>query len=274
MAREIVTYNSSNVWYDRGNVVADDVLKDFYSVSDFYNFIKNKNTSPTASRFFTVVPFYVINPTSKTAGQADRSRQRLFTNTMLKKFALSIQKIDLPNFCMSTNGVDSSIVVNTPLGSWRGINNTTQFVSNNEIKFYFLESQVPIIEYWVYEWFMACLSTKHGNTDVGGRLDFEYPFPRLNLAVKYYRTDDFYIPKGALYAEIRPTFIYWITGLYPDDLEAYPFDNTEAKSGSINRACTFAFNEMHCITQQNMASLRAVDLFNPVRIELKKVKDG
>lgn len=219
-----VGYDHSEINYEQQNVI----LKDFYSIAEFYKFIKNPSNAPITSRFFTVVPFYITNlkPDSTANENGKKSRGRgLFSNFNLYRFALSIQKIELTNFCMNAGNIDSTINVNTPIGAFSGMNNTTLFVSGNEIKFTFLEMNFPIIEMWIHEWFLACLSTKHGN-----RENWEYPFPRLNIAIKYYNPLSFTIPaeiranKNIKTVNVFPDFIYWITGLYPNDIESYQFD--------------------------------------------------
>lgn len=192
--------HSINIKDEKGNEVTKHyaTLKDFYPISDFYNFIKHRDTAPTSSRFFTIVPFYIPGMSE----YYSKARSILFTNDNLYKFALSVTNIELPNFCMHTGGVDSTLDINTPIGAWRGLGNTTQFVSSNEIKFHILETQDPLIENFIYEWFTAVLSTRHGTLaaiDPNGKnirertnaSDWDYPFPRLNIAIKYYRTDDF-----------------------------------------------------------------------------------
>lgn len=218
----------------------------FYELKDFYNFIKtNRDNAITNQRFFSVVCYPQAVGSDIYSGLCATSG--IFYDEYLQRFSMSIQKIELPNFCMSANGVESSLEINTPIGAWRGINNTTKFVSGNEIKFHILELQNPVIETWLYKWYGRCLQT---NIDIGTR---PYPFPRLNMAIKYYRTDDFSFGSSDKKdtKKIYPKFIYYIEGAYPDDLETYKFDHSEADSGSIMRSVTFAFNMMTCYLNEN-----------------------
>lgn len=45
-------------------------------------------------------------------------------------------------------------------------------------------------------------------------------------------------------------------------------------SGSINRVVSFAFNEMFCITEKNKELFGAEHLFQPVAIDLSKLKNN
>ena len=242
-------------------------LKDFYSISDFYNFIKDPNNSVTPQRLFSIVPFpETYSITNQSIDKVSKGAQNLFNPNDLRRFALSVTKIDTPNFCLSQGEINSNYEINTPIGSFRGLDNTTLFSSNNEIKFTILELQNPIIETWIYEWLNVCLQTKCNFK--GMNINYEYPFPRLNLAIKYYRTDQF--KENA--TKIEPNFIYWITGLYPDDMETFKFDHASAESGSINRVVTFAYNMMICVTRQNAKRYNLEELFDN-KISLKTISE-
>lgn len=263
-------------------------LKDFYTIADFYNFIKNPENSVAPQRLFSIVPF-VAQDGSAIPNTVIEQDGELFSRSNLERFSLAVQYIELPNFSMSQGNIQSSYTVDTPIGAWRGINNTTSFVSSNEIKFHLLEMQDPIIENWIFEWYMACLQTKcgNGNNDTANKKYYMYPFPRLNLAIKYYRMDQMIPSKIYDYEEyeeeemekmvktIKPTFIYWITGAYPDDMETFKYKHGEADAGSVMRSVTFAFNMMICITEKTAATYKLSELFkNGVELDTQIIKDN
>lgn len=242
-------------------------LKDFYTIADFYNFIKNPENSVAPQRLFSIVPF-VAQDGSAIPNTVIEQDGELFSRSNLERFSLAVQYIELPNFSMSQGNIQSSYTVDTPIGAWRGINNTTSFVSSNEIKFHLLEMQDPIIENWIFEWYMACLQTKCGNNSTTNKKSYMYPFPRLNLAIKYYRMDQMtpryydWDTDDENVGIVKPTFIYWITGAYPDDMETFKYKHGETDAGSVMRSVTFAFNMMTCVTEETKDIYKLSELFD------------
>lgn len=62
------------------------------------------------------------------------------------------------------------------------MDNNTFIPGGNELKIQFLEMQYTIIENFIYPWFLATLHTKTNSL-------YNYQFPRLDFAIKFYRSD-------------------------------------------------------------------------------------
>ena len=73
----------------------------------------------------------------------------------------------------------------------------------------------PIHESFFYEWYLVCLNS--GFTEVNKKQIFDYPFPRLDFAIKFYRKD--------ILTKQEPTFIYYFKGAYPSAIELSNVDH-------------------------------------------------
>lgn len=169
--------------------------KDFYRISEFYTFIKNPDNSPTASRLHVVVPY-------------PHAGTMYFKSDDLYRFALSIQNIpEMPDFT-SLDG-DQSLNITNPAGRFTTLNQSLYGVSQNKFKIQFMEMMMPIHETFLYPWYLATFNAN----SIKNNYKIPYPFPRLDFAIKFYRTDS----TGAHLQNVKqripvfPTFIYWIT---------------------------------------------------------------
>lgn len=244
------------------------VLKGFYPLSDFYNFIKLKDNSITPQRLFSITP----SPVEDTLQLSNKSnaKDKLFSSEKLHRFVMSVSALDLPNFNMQKGDVGNPVEITTPIGAWRTLGNSTSFTSKSEFTAHIYEFQDPVIESWLYDWYMACFQTQTNGSN------YSYPFPRLNLLIKYFRTDGFEKPelissqidKNTTHItktfKIKPIFAYYITGVYPDDIETFKYDHAGGDSGAVNRSVTFAYNMMTCITESNKNIYRMANALNPV----------
>lgn len=175
--------------------------KNFYSIAEFYNFIRKADTSPAGSRFMVLVPY-----------PSDGTMPKKITNSDLYKLSITMQKIQLPEIVLNGNNVNGNLSVTTPLGNWQTIGNTTAFPGSTTLKIGFLETQEPIIEKIIYPWYLECLNS-NGNS--------VYPFPRLDFAIKFYRKD--------IIKKQEPTFIYYFKGAYPSAIELSNVDHAEVR---------------------------------------------
>jgi len=248
----------------------NNVLKGFYPLSEYYNFIKQPENSIAPQRLFSIIPVPVRDTLYSSALSNAEKPNEIFSQENLYRFVMSIQKLDLPNFNMQRGEIGNAIEITTPIGAWRTLNNTTAFTSKSEFTAHIYELQNPIIENWLYNWYMACFQTQtRGN-------NYAYPFPRLNLVIRFFRTDNF-IPVGeekqelpdttiiTTKYEIKPLFAYYITGIFPDDVETTKYDHSDGNSGSVNRSVTFAYNMMTCINYSN-AKQYGFERFFKIRI--------
>ena len=214
-------------------------IKSFYTLKEFYNFLKQDDNTPTGHRYVTIVP-YIAN-SSMSNGVLSNNLQNLFSQENLRKFQLCIQSAELPNFSLSFGEIKAELSTSTPLGIWNTIENTTIFPDKKEITFHILDTMDPIIENFLYPWFVECLQTQNSNTS--------YPFPRLNFAFKYFREDQITENMDGK----KPNFIYWIDGAYPIYIEACKINHGKDDAGSIIRAVKFSFNMMLCFPNETIA---------------------
>jgi hypothetical protein len=63
----------------------------------------------------------------------------------------------------------------------------------------------PIHESFFYEWYLICLNSGHISAKKNQVMD--YPFPRLDFAIKYFRPDKM---NPSVFEAVKPTFVYWI----------------------------------------------------------------
>ena len=216
-------------------------IKDFYSLQEFYSFIRQDDNTPSGHRHFTLVPF-IANPCNKN-GITDPVITRLFTTNNLRKFQLCVQKISLPNFTLNSGDIKGTLSNSTPLGVWQTVDNTTIFPDKNTFQITLLDTMDPIIERFIYPWYVECLRTKNS-------LSSAYPFPRLNFAIKYYREDRVRQNMNG----IKPNFVYWIEGVYPSTVEACTIDHKlDTGGGEIFRAITFTFNMISAFSSEEDA---------------------
>ena len=216
-------------------------IKDFYSLQEFYSFIRQDDNTPSGHRHFTLVPF-IANPCNKN-GITDPVITRLFTTNNLRKFQLCVQKISLPNFTLNSGDIKGTLSNSTPLGVWQTVDNTTIFPDKNTFQITLLDTMDPIIERFIYPWYVECLRTKNS-------LSSAYPFPRLNFAIKYYREDRVRQNMNG----IKPNFVYWIEGVYPSTVEACTIDHKlDTGGGEIFRVITFTFNMISAFSSEEDA---------------------
>ena len=133
--------------------------KEFYSVADFYNFIKKPDNVPTNHPLFTVVPS-ISNNTDRN-GNPFPIMKVLFTDEWLAKFSLCIQKVQLPNLTLAQGGnFGNAVDVDGPQGWFKSMANTSPTnASSKEFTINFLDTHDPVIEKFIYPWFIYCMRT-------------------------------------------------------------------------------------------------------------------
>ena len=147
------------------NAVNGMTPKQFYSVADFYNFIKKPDNVPTNHPLFTVVPH--MSNTADSKGNIYPIMRTMFTDEWLAKFAISIQSISLPSLTLSSGSKYGEAVVDeTPQGWFQSMANVSPtYASKKEITIKFLDTQDPVIEKFIYPWFIYCMRTNDKKYD-------------------------------------------------------------------------------------------------------------
>lgn len=219
----------------------------FYTLKDFYSFIRTPAHAPVAHKH-NVVQLY-IKPQFNTSGELINKSilNDLFSATNCRTFSLSVQSIKTPNITIG-NGVTHD----TPVGHWSSPDNSPLTAQSYSVDITFLESATPIIENMIYPWMMGVLQTESSvlgsarATNAGIDKSYPYPFPRVDMAIKYF--SPFYIPttRQVLSQEIYPpiNWIYYFDGIYPTQIETVKVDHNESNAGSFSRVATFGFNYM------------------------------
>lgn len=156
--------------------------------------------------------------------------------------ALAVQSMTTPNLKHAGNNLS----IPTPVGQWRTLDNNTFGPTSNELKTQFLEMQYPLIENFIYPWFLACLQTRTNTA-------FNYAFPRLDFAIKFYRSDyPSQIDKNGN-GIIYPNYIYYFEGVYPDDIELNKLNQKTQVTDAILRSVSFGFNMMLVLPNKQIA---------------------
>lgn len=252
------------------NTLFDLSPKSFYSIADFYNFIKKRQNAPMARKHFTIVPriqLFALNGTEHVIWD------QLFTDKNLAKFAITAQKINYSTFGYSSSG---SSTIKNQFGSYVYTSAKENFTNGGSFKIDFLQTAQPIIQSFIVPWFYECNRTNYSNyseennenklfvdkkisgtskglinqiknlfsnndnTPSYKKLS-QYPVPKLTLDIKFYRMDQI----AGLQFLMNPTFVYRLSGVYP-----LSFDAARAQHNTnytLSRGVTFNYNSFLCI---------------------------
>jgi hypothetical protein len=233
-------------------------LKNFYPLSEFYSFIKSPGNTPMPQSFATAVPL--------TCGALTKADKALFSYDNLYKFALSINTCAIPH---TTFGSDSLSIKNT-YGVYETLStNSNIFPDKQTTEIKFIETSNSVIETFIYPWMLACLNSHSGL--------YSYPFPRLDLAIKLYRSIDFCKPPAEKKGEsitIKPYIVYWFEGIFPENIEHIGVDHNEVNASHTTRGVTFRFNSFMCFPNEFIAgNYGFTNLFEGVTWTPPKPKD-
>lgn len=179
------------------NIYKQGVIKNFYKISEFYNFIKTPQNNPITTRNHVLVPY-------------PHNGNQYFNNRKndLYRMVLSFQNISsLPDFGQIG---DKDLQISNSVGRYTTMGNSTFGTTTNSFTAQFLQMNQPIHETFFYEWYLTCFNSGFKSTNPNQTMD--YPFPRLDFAIKYFRPDQM-IP--SVFEEVQPTFIYWIMRSLP-----------------------------------------------------------
>lgn len=186
--------------------------QEFYTLADFYNFIKQPDNAPV-THTHNVVQLYPKKELDSLGNPIATSMLNdLFSPGNCRKFSLSVQQVDIPNLSIGTG-----IPVSTPAGNWNTIDNVPLQTGGDSVGIQFLETTIPIIEKMIYPWFIGVLQTQSSilsavgvgpNTDTTDH--FAYPFPRADMAVKFFSPFNIPTVEQVRHGKFPPiTFMYY-----------------------------------------------------------------
>lgn len=251
------------------NTLFDLSPKSFYSIADFYNFIKKRQNAPMARKLFTIVPRTQVFTLD---GYKSTIWENLFTETNLAKFAITAQSV---NYNSSFGFSNSSDKITNQFGTYTYISNGKNFTNGGQFSINFLQTAQPIIQTFIVPWFYECNRTNYNESNdvskmfvdkkfkataksVGNMIKdlftkgqitqsksafniSQYPVPKLTLDIKFYRMDQI----SGLQFLMNPTFVYRLSGVYPVSIEpAKAIHNSEY---TLYRKATFNYNSFLCI---------------------------
>ena len=189
-----------------------DVAKNFLNIRDFYNFIRDKSgsNSPTSFWHFSV-NFYLHEHelTNSISYYNDFSIGEGFfvgKEEFLAKFRYCIQGITFPQLALKgvkdgVGGLSEAVIdISNLWGGYNILANSYVHASQHTIQMVVLNTQVPIVERFLYPWMMAAVNSKY---DV-------YAIPKLNMSVKFWGGNVVVHDME----NVKPTFIYYMTGLF------------------------------------------------------------
>lgn len=274
------------------NTLFDLSPKSFYSIADFYNFIKKRQNAPMARKHFTMVPRQKIWATDAKA--IPIIWDKLFNDKNLAKFAITAQDITYPKEFGLT---DTNGQISNAFGNYSyTVNNAALNSNSKSFTISFLQTAEPIIQKFIVPWMFECNRTyNHDQQVLPSTGDYfkdlansavdtinnvvskftdnskyklnrkykvdpvtkpisQYPCPKLDLDIKFYRMDQI----AGLEFLMNPTFVYRITDVYPISIQPATATHSGEGASIVNRMVTFKFNNFLCIpdvdTQMNIVS--------------------
>lgn len=248
-------------------------IKNLYGISDFYNFINKPDNTPSTHRHFQVFFYPEFNNYKQTISkngknipnEIQNNIKDLFNISILEKITLSIQSIDLPQY-LSLQG--NSLSINTVLGSYNTIGEDQYFDADKTLTFELIDQMKPLFEKFFTKWiFLASIAETQGPY-----YKYGYPFPKMNVAIKYYREDQI----SGDNENLHPNFIYYFRGVYPTSYEPCRIAHAFQKAEDISRRVLFKFNTCWVLPNAAFAKRYKLDyLFNTQNqlVELKQMTD-
>lgn len=241
--------------------------KDFYTIADFYNHIKQEQYAPTTHRHFQVylhpilfekahiVPFTYINRHTFRLNAGDKNYEyntgknkfanlqetknffdNWFQDNTHEQFSLAIQQVTLPTQVdVQTNDFES------PLGHYRGVVNDQYYgkITNSNVTFQLIDQLTPFLQKRINQWIFEVHRCK-------GIRDNDGPYntgviPKVNIVIKYFKQTEVF-PGNS----ITPNFIYYFTNAYPNQFTTCTIDhNGSDGDNDLRRTVTFSFDQMY-----------------------------
>lgn len=230
-------------------------MKNFYDISDFYNFIRKDDQTPSSHRHFQVY-FYPIVPA------ADPNILPIFiplffTEVNLQKLTLCIQAITFP----TDFNTGQLFNVTTPLGKWQSTNQTFYDLgggSEHKITLTLLDQIQPIFEKFFNKWIKLSLDKQLSK------------FFKINMAIKYFKQNEMHK------SSIAPNFIYYFRGVFPTSFSPCTImHQPDSESGEdIKRKVVLSYDTCWPLSDQQYAETHygLGYLFNPMELTGKKSK--
>lgn len=251
-------------------------MKDFYSISDFYQSLQNPKLVPTTHRHFQVYlyPIYYYNNqvivrgennfytsgmySSKYQGNMYSERNNSFfndwfTEDTIEQFSLAIQNIKFPtSFGSPTTSFKS------PFGNYFGVDNNNFYgtsINGNEVSFQLIDQMEPFFEKKINDWIFTINRTTIPNQ--AGTL-----FPKVNMAIKYFKQTEVYPGNTP-----TPNFIYYFKEAFPVKFDTCKIDHGGDSDADLRRTLVFNFNTMYVLHSKEFAKRYKLGyLFEPVHI--------
>lgn len=266
------------------NILFDLSPKSFYSIADFYNFIRKKQNAPMMRKHFTVVPHCQI---ISNGGSIPQVWNNLFNDSNLAKFAILMQRITLDPFGIQ----GQSKKISNPYGVYSTQPDGYSGSSGSTVKIEFLQTADPIIQHMILPWYYQCIRTsnyekqpKKKLTDsirdnvldaAGNALTSTANF--LGVGQQTAQTGSAWLKKqkgnynkslisqsvipkltldikyyrmdqiAGLQFLMNPTFVYRFTGVYPSLITPAPFQHGGSGGDVPLRSVTFIYNNFICI---------------------------
>ena len=232
-------------------------VKDFYTIKDFYNYIRKSENVPTTHRHFVVQLHPCVEQASQQlAGSAINFRGGtetfpIFDNDFFERFSMAIQSITLPTqFNIATQNYQ------TPLGNWNAADGDSWYGKiNNPLTFNLMDQMEPLFEKHFNQWMYMC---QNGYSSTA-----EMSCPKVNIIIKYFKQNEVY--EGNY---IEPNFIYYFTNAFPTQIQTCSIDHSGNDSeGDLRRTVVFSYNTMLILNNATFAAKYKLEhLFNKVCI--------
>lgn len=248
----------------------------FYTIKDFYEFIRRPDNLPTTHRHFQVYfyPQYNIYKNFQTYQSNNQysfiervynNMNELFTVSNFERIALSIQSITLP----VTYNFDANKSIKTPMGIHNTHeNNVFANGTGQELTFKIIDQIIPQFETFFNKWMYIC---SLGQTQT--EYSYGYPFPKVNIAIKYFKENDPNLANP--YVEnLKPNFIYYFTDVFPFKFETCKINHSPTGDEEITRTVSFKYNMCYVLPSASYARRYKLEyLFNTV-LELQRLKEN
>ena len=267
------------------NTVFDLSPKQFYSIRDFYNFIKKRQNAPMAIKHFTVVPKCEIFTTT---GAISKVWDRIFTDSNLAKFSILIQEVKFSGqIGIQGKGGNGYNTLETPAGRYTNLNDGYNGSSQKTIEISFLQTATPIIQTFIVPWYYETLRTRNYGFDQEKQEDglftkiknditselqnagnnllnkmgvTKYKWGKEADDTKLKDISQYPCPKltldikyyrmdqiAGLQMMMNPSFIYRITGVMPVSFSAPITKHGSENATNVLRTATFAYNNVMCL---------------------------
>ena len=258
MGLQSIVNKAGNIY----NALTDLSPKQFYSIADFYHFIKKAQNCPIARTHFTVVPKICVPKN----GIVPDQWQKIFTDTNLAKFAISIQQMDSGRI-----ELDQAQKARSPVGQYMMLGQKS-ISSAGTVSITFIQTAQSIVQMfivpWMYQtirntvgakvdspsrdmsWNLPNLVSNFFGKKKGGQGQVKnsvFGYPSLTLDVKFYRSDQI----AGLQFLMNPTYVYRFNKVRPISVSMPTVQH--GTNTLTKRRVSFAYNSCVCLPDPQWA---------------------